>query len=130
MDDTRDLILIVDDDEVSRLIMMEFVKKLGFYPMTLRDGYDINFTCVFFKNIRAVLLDIMMPKLNGFDACKKIRDICEIQCCKDALPIIATTTMDRDKVMITNSGFCDHIAKPFQFKCFEDCFKKHNIIKF
>ena len=61
MNNNRDLILIVDDDEINRIIMMKFVKKLGFHPMSLRDGYEINFTCIFFKSIRAVLLDIMMP---------------------------------------------------------------------
>ena len=67
--------------------------------------------------------------MNGYDACTKIRDICVTQCCKDELPIIAVTTLDRDLVMKKNPCFNDHILKPFNFKCFEDSFYNNNIIK-
>ena len=127
MIDDRKLILIVDDDLISRQIASLMVETLGYHPFSLKDGYDINFTCIFFKNVRAVLMDIMMPKLNGFDAAAKIRKTCLDQCCKECLPIIAVTALDEEKVVTENTTFDAYIQKPLSLKVLKNVFEKLNI---
>ncbi len=70
------------------------------YNTALNDNYDI------------VLLDVMLPSMNGFDICKKLREA------NKHMPILMLTAKDqsRDVVQGLNSGADDYLAKPFPFE--------------
>lgn len=100
-------ILIVEDDEkISRLIEME----LKFENYEVDKAYDgkTGLTKALTENYDLILLDLMLPKMNGIDVCKKIREESEI-------PIIILTAKDdvTDKVIGLDYGADDYMTKPF-----------------
>lgn len=103
-------ILIVEDDTNILNIIKFNLKKEGFDVYTASDGEDGFNT---FKEVLPdlVLLDIMMPKMDGFEVCKKIRAINET-------PIIMLTARaeEVDKVLGLELGADDYITKPFGVK--------------
>ncbi len=103
-------ILIVEDDFNILNIIKFNLKKEGFDVHTASDGEEGFNT---FKEINPdlVLLDIMMPKMDGFEVCKKIREINET-------PIIMLTARaeEVDKVLGLELGADDYITKPFGVK--------------
>ena len=69
-------VLIVDDEEICLTITSEMVKKLGMPTMTARDGVEA--VEVFEQHghtIGCVLIDLQMPRMNGIDACRQIRNM-------------------------------------------------------
>lgn len=100
-------ILIVEDDEkISRLIEME----LKFENYEVDKAYDgkTGLTKALTENYDLILLDLMLPKMNGIDVCKKIREESEV-------PIIILTAKDdiTDKVIGLDYGADDYMTKPF-----------------
>ena len=100
-------ILIADDNEDIREVLSTYVVKEGFEPIVAEDGIEAFET---FKkcNPAVVLLDIMMPGLDGYKVCQKIREISQV-------PIILNTAKgeDYERVMGLDIGADDYIVKPF-----------------
>ncbi len=103
-------ILVIEDD----LNIIEIIKfKLeqeGYEVSTAVNGADgLNAALETAPDI--VLLDVMLPKLNGFDVCRKIRE-------KSSVPIIMLTARDEevDKVLGLELGADDYMTKPFSFR--------------
>ena len=100
-------ILIADDNEDIREVLSTYVVKEGFEPIVAEDGIEAFET---FKkcNPAVVLLDIMMPGLDGYKVCQKIREISQV-------PIILITAKgeDYERVMGLDIGADDYILKPF-----------------
>lgn len=100
-------ILIADDNEDIREVLSTYVVKEGFEPIVAEDGIEAFET---FKkcNPAVVLLDIMMPGLDGYKVCQKIREISQV-------PIILITAKgeDYERVMGLDIGADDYIVKPF-----------------
>ena len=100
-------ILIADDNEDIREVLSTYVVKEGFEPIVAEDGIEAFET---FKkcNPAVVLLDIMMPGLDGYKVCQKIREISQV-------PIILITAKgeDYERVMGLDIGADDYITKPF-----------------
>ncbi len=103
-------ILIVEDDFNILNIIKFNLKKEGFDVYTASDGEE-GFITFKESNPDLVLLDIMMPKMDGFEVCKKIREINET-------PIIMLTARaeEVDKVLGLELGADDYITKPFGVK--------------
>ncbi|MDD7348431.1 MAG: response regulator transcription factor [Clostridiales bacterium] len=100
-------ILIADDNEDITEVLSTYVVKEGFEPIVAKDGIEAFET---FKkcNPAVVLLDIMMPGLDGYKVCKKIREISQV-------PIILITAKgeDYERVMGLDIGADDYVVKPF-----------------
>ena len=100
-------ILIADDNVQITNIIAEFVKKQGFEPVIAYDGRQaLEF---FHKDtFSMVLLDVMMPYMDGFALCREIRRISNV-------PIIMITARGEDfeRVMGLDIGADDYIVKPF-----------------
>lgn len=100
-------ILIADDNKNIISILSDYAKKEGYEVFTAFDGEE---TLDVFDNhkIDLILLDVMMPKLDGFEVCKIIRET-------SAIPIIMITARgeDYDKIMGLDIGADDYIVKPF-----------------
>lgn len=100
-------ILIADDNLSISSILGEYAKKEGFTVFTAVDGVDtLN---KFNENeFEIILLDVMMPKKDGFQVCREIRE-------KSNVPIIMITARGEDfeRIMGLDIGADDYIVKPF-----------------
>jgi two-component system response regulator VicR len=100
-------ILVVDDEKSIVHIISYNLKKEGFEVVTAYDGQQA-LRLALTENPELILLDIMMPKLDGFEVCRRIRE-------KSQVPIIMLTARaeEVDKVMGLDLGADDYVTKPF-----------------
>lgn len=100
-------ILIVDDEKNIVDIIAFNLKKEGYRVVTAADGEE-GVKKAFEEKPDLILLDIMMPKLDGYEVCKKIRE-------KKNTPIIMLTARaeELDKVLGLELGADDYVTKPF-----------------
>lgn len=100
-------LLIVDDNEDILEILKTFANAQGFETVTAVDGEEA-IKLFSEKDFDMVLLDIMMPKTDGFTVCRQIRKLSNI-------PIILITAKgdDYDRIMGLDIGADDYIVKPF-----------------
>ena len=100
-------ILIADDNQQIASVLAEYLRKEGHTPHLAADGQQ---ALSMFLRIKpdAVLLDVMMPKLDGFAVCREIRS-------QSSVPIIMVTARGEDfeKIMGLDIGADDYILKPF-----------------
>ncbi len=100
-------ILIADDNPAICHILSQYGKKEGYRVLTARDGQEA--LALFEKHvISVILLDIMMPGINGVELCRRIRRTSDV-------PILMVTarTSDRDRIAGLDEGADDYIVKPF-----------------
>ncbi|MPM50245.1 Alkaline phosphatase synthesis transcriptional regulatory protein PhoP [bioreactor metagenome] len=100
-------LLIVDDNKQITSILEEYAKKEGYNTIIARDGEEA--IREFEKsNPDMVLLDVMMPKMDGFEVCREIRK-------KSNVPILMITARGEDfeRIMGLDIGADDYIVKPF-----------------
>ena len=105
---TEKRILIVDDDDEIRELLEFDVRTSGYFVDTAKDGLE-GLNKALNNSYDLILLDVMMPKMNGFDVCKNIRQA------KLAIPILMLTakgTID-DKTEGFDCGADDYLVKPF-----------------
>ncbi len=104
-------VLLVDDNEFSIRLLSEIIAKQGFTQVeTARDGAEaLEKTHQFKPDI--VLLDMMMPKMNGFEYCEQVRAVPEFK----KMPILVITGISdsMEKVRAFEVGATDLINKPF-----------------
>lgn len=100
-------VLIVDDEKNIVDIIAFNLKKEGYQVITASDGEE-GVKKTFEENPDLILLDIMMPKMDGYEACRKIRE-------KKHTPIIMLTARaeEVDKVLGLEMGADDYVTKPF-----------------
>lgn len=100
-------VLIADDNTGIVDILATYISKEGYSPIKAYDGEDalIKFRA---NNPLIVLLDVMMPKKDGFSVCQEIRK-------ESNTPIILITARseDADKIMGLEIGADDYVVKPF-----------------
>ena len=101
-------ILVVDDDQAILTLLEYNLKKEGFEVQTATDGQQA-FNLALSSTFDLILLDIMLPKLDGIEVTKKLRQE------KVATPIIMLTARDEetDKIIGLELGADDYITKPF-----------------
>ncbi len=100
-------ILVVDDEKpISDIIKFNLTKE-GYEVVTAFDG-DEALKMVYQHNPDLILLDVMLPKLDGFQVCRKVRETFNT-------PIIMLTAKEEevDKVLGLELGADDYITKPF-----------------
>lgn len=104
-------ILVVDDESRMRKLVKDFLTKKGYEVIEAGDGSEALER--FFENqdIALIILDIMMPKLDGWQVCREIRAVSKV-------PIIMLTarTDERDELQGFELGVDEYIAKPFSPK--------------
>ncbi|SEW44820.1 response regulator transcription factor [[Clostridium] fimetarium] len=100
-------ILIVDDNKQISSVLSEYAKKEGFTPITAENGIDALNICKE-HTPEIILLDVMMPLMDGFEVCREIRKTSNV-------PIIMITARGEDfeKIMGLDIGADDYIVKPF-----------------
>lgn len=100
-------ILIADDNEDITDILSTYAEKEGFSPVVAGDGEEAFRLFHEYKPV-VVLLDVMMPKEDGYEVCRKIRG-------ESNVPIILITARGEDfeRIMGLDIGADDYIVKPF-----------------
>ncbi len=104
-------ILVVDDESRMRKLVKDFLMKQGYDVLEAGNGSEA--LDIFFDNqdIALMILDVMMPKMDGWQVCKEIRAYSKI-------PIIMLTARadERDELQGFELGVDEYIAKPFSPK--------------
>lgn len=101
-------ILIVDDEKLNRKLLEDLIASLGHEPETARDGVEA--LAKLKLDIDLVLLDVMMPGMDGFEVARRIRKDPETS----HIPIVMVTalTSEKDRLSAVQAGANDFIAKP------------------
>ena len=104
-------ILIVDDDDEIRELLEFDISQSGYHTDTAKDGME-GLTKALNNTYDLIILDVMMPKMNGFDVCKNIRQA------KLAVPILMLTAKGtiQDKTEGFEGGADDYLVKPFDIQ--------------
>jgi len=104
-------LLIADDDDEIRELLEFDLSQSGYSVVTAKDGGEA-LNKALKDNYDLILLDVMMPKMNGFDACRNIR------ISKPDVPILMLTAKGAmtDKTQGFDSGADDYIVKPFDIQ--------------
>lgn len=110
-------LLIAEDDKVSMLVVEKFANKKGWQTVIVENGLDAvnEFQR---KPFHTILMDIMMPVLDGYKATEIIRNIENIKGTRT--PIIAMTAyaMEGDREKCLEAGMDDYITKPIIVETF------------
>ncbi len=104
-------ILVVDDEKRMRKLVRDFLVKSNFEVLEAEDGEQALDIFYQEKNIALIVLDIMMPKLDGWQVCREIRQHSKV-------PVIMLTARadERDELLGFELGVDEYIAKPFSPK--------------
>ena len=104
-------ILVVDDETRMRKLVGDFLKKNGYQVIEAADGSEA--LDIFFEqqDIALIILDVMMPKMDGWQVCKELRSYSKV-------PIIMLTAKaeERDELLGFELGVDEYITKPFSPK--------------
>lgn len=104
-------ILVVDDESRMRKLVKDFLVKQGYSVVEASNGEEAVDLFVQDKEIALIILDVMMPKMDGWMVCKEIRALSEV-------PIIMLTAKsdERDELLGFELGVDEYISKPFSPK--------------
>jgi two-component system, OmpR family, response regulator ArlR len=104
----KKILLVEDDKKLARVLNLQLSYE-GYTSDVASDGFDalIKFDQ---GNYDLVLLDLMLPKIDGYEVCKKIRKVSDI-------PIIMLTAKEEtgDKIIGLDIGADDYVVKPFSY---------------
>lgn len=104
-------ILVVDDESRMRKLVRDFLAKAGYEVLEAEDGEQAVDIFYEDKNIDMLILDVMMPKMDGWQVCREIRKVSKV-------PIIMLTAKgeERDELLGFELGVDEYISKPFSPK--------------
>ena len=104
-------ILVVDDESRMRKLVRDFLVREDYEVLEAGDGEETLDIFYKEKNIALIILDVMMPKINGWDVCREVRETSKV-------PIIMLTAKSDESDELTGFelGVDEYISKPFSPK--------------
>ena len=104
-------ILVVDDEQRMRKLVKDFLNKQGFVVLEAEDGEQAVDVFIVNIDIALIILDVMMPKMDGWEVCREIRQYSQV-------PIIMLTAKsdEKDELLGFDLGVDEYISKPFSPK--------------
>ncbi len=104
-------ILVVDDESRMRKLVKDFLTKKNFQVLEAADGEEAMDIFYQEKDIALIILDVMMPRMDGWEVCREIRK-------NSRVPIIMLTARgdERDELLGFELGVDEYISKPFSPK--------------
>jgi len=109
-------VLVVDDDEKNRRLLADMLDASGYTVRTANDGVEALEQAVAFQP-EAILLDIMMPKMDGVEACRRLK----ADPATASIPVLLTTALHErpDRIRGLAAGANDFLSKPLDVD--EEC---------
>lgn len=104
-------ILVADDESRMRKLVHDFLSRSGFEVIEAADGEEALDHFYKYQNIDLIILDVMMPKFNGYQVCREIRETSKV-------PVIMLTAKgeESDELQGFEAGVDEYISKPFSPK--------------
>ena len=104
-----DTVLVIDDDTTLLSLIAEYLNKAGYQTITVSSGVA-GLQAFYDHHADIVILDVMMPRMDGWAVCERLREISEV-------PIIMLTAKgeERDRLRGFRLGIDDYVIKPFSF---------------
>lgn len=104
-------VLVVDDESRMRKLVKDFLAREGYIVLEAGDGMEAMDFFYEEKDIALIILDVMMPKMDGWQVCREIREHSKV-------PIIMLTARaeERDELQGFDLGVDEYISKPFSPK--------------
>ncbi len=104
-------ILVVDDESRMRKLVKDFLTREGYTVLEAGDGMEAMDLFYSDKDISLIILDVMMPRMDGWQVCREIRESSKV-------PIIMLTARseERDELQGFELGVDEYISKPFSPK--------------
>ncbi|HBA62555.1 MAG TPA: DNA-binding response regulator [Lachnospiraceae bacterium] len=104
-------ILVVDDESRMRKLVRDFLEREGYQVLEAGDGMEAMDIFYEEKELALLILDVMMPKMDGWEVCREVRK-------ESKIPIIMLTARgdERDELQGFELGVDEYIAKPFSPK--------------
>lgn len=104
-------ILVVDDESRMRKLVKDFLTRAGYQVLEAGDGMEAMDLFYEDKDIALIILDVMMPKMDGWQVCREVREHSKV-------PIIMLTARseERDELQGFELGVDEYISKPFSPK--------------
>jgi diguanylate cyclase (GGDEF)-like protein/PAS domain S-box-containing protein len=111
LDTPAQTILIVDDNPVNLAVVVDHLEDHGYHVAVAQGGEEALKRAAFVQP-DLILLDVMMPGINGFETCRRLKAKAETR----AIPVIFMTALAdiQDKVAAFAAGGVDYVGKPFQ----------------
>lgn len=104
-------ILVVDDESRMRKLVRDFLVKKNFDVIEAGDGSEALDLFYEVKNIALIILDVMMPQMDGWQVCREIRE-----CSKVPIIMLTAKSDERDELQGFELGVDEYISKPFSPK--------------
>ena len=107
----RAKILVVDDESRMRKLVKDFLTREGYIVLEAGDGMEAMDLFYEDKEIALIILDVMMPKMDGWQVCREVRETSKV-------PIIMLTAKsdEKDELLGFDLGVDEYISKPFSPK--------------
>lgn len=115
----KNVVLIADDDQASRLILTHFVRKMGYTAIVTEDGEEC-IRCISEQTLDLILLDINMPKKDGFEV------MLHIKAHKITTPVVMVTASQDipNAVKCIKLGVYEYLTKPLNIELLEIVIRK------
>jgi len=104
-------VLVIDDDDDLAAVAEAYLTTSGFEVQRARDGVEGVEAARAYKP-DLVMVDIMMPKMHGFQVCEKLRSMEGLEGLK--ILVCSSKSFDSDKQIATEVGADDYLVKPYQ----------------
>ena len=104
-------ILVVDDESRMRKLIRDFLEREGYQILEAGDGLEAIDVFYEHKDIALIILDVMMPKLDGWGVCQEIRRISEVP-----IMMLTARSEERDELKGFEMGVDEYVTKPFSPK--------------
>ncbi len=103
----NDSILIIEDDDKTASLVKIFLEREGYKAIIASDGHEATILAAYYIPV-FVILDLMLPDIDGVDLCKRLRSISD-------MPILILTAKgeEQDKIRAFSVGADDYMVKPF-----------------
>lgn len=111
MNHDRLKILVVDDESRMRKLVRDFLVKQDFEVIEAGDGVEALEQFYAAKDIALIILDVMMPKIDGWQVCREVRE-----CSKIPIIMLTAKADERDELQGFELGVDEYISKPFSPK--------------
>ncbi len=104
-------ILVVDDESRMRKLIKDFLEREGYQILEAADGLEALDIFYEQKDISLVILDVMMPRLDGWGVCKEIRRISQVP-----IMLLTARSEEKDELKGFELGVDEYVTKPFSPK--------------